>query len=262
MRDVRPDAVFVELDAKRVRAGGVVKDGVVAGTDGQVLVVKPPESYETLTATATTAPAAPVRSNPFSFKQRALQAGSAAVGSAIKGMYKKLDSSGFKAGEEFAVAVREGQAIGSKIVLGDRDVEETLRRLTQALTVTDLQRLLAPDSELEQAMKQLVPDNDALLTPGKEDLKDAAFRQEFSGFVETMKAKQNVKLLMGELKKVAPELYQAMVAERDFYMANGLDTLNQFPQIVAVMGIAHVDGVEENLRQRGWRPVTPKCPRR
>mmetsp|Transcript_17121 Transcript_17121/g.20555 ORF Transcript_17121/g.20555 Transcript_17121/m.20555 type:complete len:111 (+) Transcript_17121:3-335(+) len=109
-------------------------------------------------------------------------------------------------------------------------------------------------------MKQLLPPQDegnsGLVN---EDLADEKIRQEFSQYVETMKAKENVKLLMDELKKLAPELHKALVAERDAYMANGLNSLNQFPSIVAVMGIAHVDGVEENLRGYGWVPVPLTC---
>jgi hypothetical protein len=41
-----------------------------------------------------------------------VRAAGAAVGNSIKGMYKKLDSAGFNAGEEFVVAIREGQKIG------------------------------------------------------------------------------------------------------------------------------------------------------
>jgi pheromone shutdown protein TraB len=29
--------------------------------------------------------------------------------------------------------------------------------------------------------------------------------------------------------------------------------------IVAVMGIAHVDGVEQNLILNGWKPALPTC---
>ena len=39
-------------------------------------------------------------------------------------------------------------------------------------------------------------------------------KQEFTTFVETMKAKENVKKIMGALKSMAPEIYEAMVAER------------------------------------------------
>jgi pheromone shutdown protein TraB len=74
-----------------------------------------------------------------------------------------------------------------------------------------------------------------------------------------MKAKENVKLIMGQLQKAAPAIYEALVAERDAYMANGLNTLNMFPVIVAVMGIAHVDGVEQYLQREGWTSVKLTC---
>ena len=91
------------------------------------------------------------------------------------------------------------------------------------------------------------------------DLSSDEVRQEFSDFVETMKAKENVKKIMGQLQKSAPALYQALVSERDAYMAAGLNGLNDFEAIVAVMGIAHVDGVEQNLRENGWQAVQPTC---
>ena len=153
------------------------------------------------------------------------------------------------------VAVKEGLKINSQIILGDRDVEVTLRRLTEALAKTDLKKLLAADSELEENMKQLMPKdfNPADLQGG--DLN----AEQLKYFVETVKAKDNVRLLMNNLKSVAPEVYQAMVAERDVFMANGLDRLNQFESIVAVMGIAHVDGVENTLRSMGWVEMKPAC---
>ena len=87
-------------------------------------------------------------------------------------------------------------------------------------------------------------------------------KDEFKYFVdETMKAKDNVKNANGNFfhNSVAPKIYQAMVCERDLYMANGLDRLNQFDSIVAVMGIAHVDGVETILKERGWKEVKFPC---
>ena len=35
-------------------------------------------------------------------------------------------------------------------------------------------------------------------------------------------------------------------------MANGLNRLEQFDNIVAVVGLAHVDGIEMNLSKFGW----------
>lgn len=284
VRDIKPSAVFVELDAKRVgRAIPKPKDGdnnddatdtrdtngtssstaaaPVSTSASMVKSSSPSPSAGLSDAVQTSsqqdavpqaAAAAPKTKNPFNIKEKVLNKASQAVGNGIKGLYKKLESDGFSAGEEFVVAVREGLNVGSKIILGDQDVEITLRRLTEALTKTDLKKLLSADTEMEENMKQFLPDNGKSLEGnGTGEMS----KEEFSYFVETIKAKDNVKMLMANLKSVAPEVYQAMVGERDLYMANGLDRLNQFDSIVAVMGIAHVDGVEGILQERGWVEV-------
>ena len=277
--DVRPDAVFVELDAKRVRqAVGSAPPSTTSSTIPEQTTVTPATALRTgppaergtggfnlptksandvfsgpespLPVSATTSKSS---SSSSGMSNPAVAFGSAAVGSAIKGMYGKLGNAGFKPGEEFVIAVREGQKVGAKVILGDRDVEVTLRQLSEALRQTDLRALLSPDSELEASMKALLPND--LPT----DSSDDNFKNEMAAYVETMKAKENVNVIMGQLKRVAPEIYQALVAERDAYMANGLDKLNAFPVIVAVMGIAHVDGVETYLKARGWTPVKLKC---
>jgi pheromone shutdown protein TraB len=165
------------------------------------------------------------------------------------------------AGEEFVLAVQEGQKIGSAIILGDQDVELTLRRLVQALAETDLNKLMDPNSDVNRSMQQLLPaspvDNPAALSSDQ-----GVSSEDFSNFIETMKTRDNVRQIMGQLKEVAPALVQVMLTERDAYMAAGLNTLNQFHSIVAVMGIAHVDGVERNLKSEGWKQVTPRCPKR
>lgn len=266
VRDVKPDAVFVELDAKRVgRAGSIVTPTTSAASNavpGSAMLSTAPPVATAVDQQQEAAVQEQQQSRPssllpkFDIRQRALQAGSAAVGGAIKGMYSKLNSSGFNAGEEFVVAVREGQKIGAAIVLGDRDVEVTLRRLTEALAQTDLKELMNPDSELEQSMAELLPGK-----PPSPDMGDEEFRQEMSSYVETMKAKDNVRKIMKELKKAAPAIYAALVEERDIYMGQGLDSLNQFQTTVAVMGIAHMEGVEDTLQRLGWRQVPMKCPK-
>jgi pheromone shutdown protein TraB len=157
--------------------------------------------------------------------------------------------------EQFVVAVKAGQAIGSKIVLGDRDVDVTLKRLTEALVQTDLKKLFSESSELEQNMKKFLPEsirdipNDASLS-----------KDQLSEYVETLKAKENVKMIMANLKLIAPELYNAMVSERDEFMSQGLISLNQYRSIVAVMGVAHIDGVENRLIRQGWTKIEVSCP--
>ena len=122
------------------------------------------------------------------------------------------------------------------------------------MTKTDWNQLLNPDSDLEQSLQDLIPAKVANAPFGPDNMKDdAALRDEFGSFVETMKTKENVQKIMAQLNRLAPALYEALVSERDAYMAAGLNGLNQIESIVAVMGIAHVNGVEENLRLNGWQ---------
>lgn len=267
--DTHPKGVFVELDPKRVKGSGLLAKRVsIDETTGQeiempssrVIVPNLQKMANTAQSSATgeSVPSQQVPVIPVSKPNPMMRAAGAAVGNSIKGMYKKLDSAGFNAGEEFVVAIREGQKINADIVLGDRDVEETLRRVAEALAKSDLNTLLKPDSELEKSLKELVPNNIAATTDG--DYSDAQFRQEFSNFVEVIKAKENVRKIMGELKRVAPAIYEALVSERDAYMAAGLNGLDEIETIVAVVGIAHVDGIEQNLSANGWKPANLSCP--
>jgi len=286
VKDVRPNAVFVELDRKRISrampkggdeasadAGAGASSAAPTSSSAQnaAMAAKMADGPNALAAAEDRSAAVIAKQgNPFAVKERVLNAGAKMVGDAIKTMYSKLDDEGFKAGEEFVIAIREGLALNAAIVLGDRDVEVTLRRLTEALGKTDLKKLFASDSDLEKAMDSLMPSGSRSATmaamsgggSGK-DLENIAgekiSKEEFKQFVETIKARDNVRLVMQKMREVAPELYNAMVAERDVYMANGIDKLDQFDCMVAVVGIAHVDGIETNLKERGWAPVSIPC---
>lgn len=287
VRDVHPNAVFVELDVKRV--GGVIsssskKEAIASAPDGidttagalpatdsndpttsslTQVVVPAPLASSTRDALVETSAPPPQQGNWL--QRKALNFAASALGNSLKSMYQNLESSGFTPGEEFATAIREGQKVGASIVLGDQDVEVTLRRLTQALAITDLNKLLDPDAELEKTLNELVPGGGGggrpgLLPPERGQYDDPAqFKQELGSYVEVLKSRDTVRKLMGQLRQVAPALVQVMLEERDVYMARGLDTLNQFEVIVAVMGIAHQDGVEANLQAFGWKRVALKC---
>lgn len=284
VRQVKPQAVFVELDAKRI---GRAKMGPPpsSSSDAPLSPALEGATQPTSTALASSsgsaeagdaAPATaipesptvgirareespPPKTNPFNLKAKMMQASQALVGDAIKKLYQKLESQGFSAGEEFAIAIREGLALNSAIVLGDRDVDVTLRRLTEAFSKTDIKKLIAADSDFEKSMESYLPDtmkeNIQKGMPGDIDMDADTLKT----FVETMKTKENVKSIMTNLKLAAPELYEALVGERDLYMADGMNRLDQYESMVCVMGIAHLDGVERNLGEWGWKSLKPMC---
>uniref|UniRef100_A0A7S2P6Y4 TraB family protein n=1 Tax=Skeletonema marinoi TaxID=267567 RepID=A0A7S2P6Y4_9STRA len=282
VREIKPNVVFVELDAKRVSRAGIgnststSKTNTVASSNEGAADSTPSVTAAAVETETTLAPKSSVISTPsndapprkIQISNPLVNVGSKYVGNAVKGMYTKLESEGFKAGDEFINSVREGLAIGSTIVLGDRDVEVTLKRLTQALTKTDIRKLLSSDSEVEKSMEGLLPDQmKSNMNQPSDSVTMGVDDATFNSFVETMKAKENVKKIMGALKETAPEIYQAMVAERDVYMARGLDELgmnvksgSSVETTVAVMGMAHVDGVENYLATNGWKDVSYPCP--
>lgn len=108
-------------------------------------------------------------------------------------MYKNLDQSGFQSGEElgeeFATAMRETQAINADIILGDESVDITLRRLTQALSETDLEKLLSPDAEFEETMNDLLPSAPPPTSPASNKSEDEAkFKEDLSESIERLKS--------------------------------------------------------------------------
>ena len=124
VREVRPDAVFVELDAKRVARAVPSAEKSPADTsavkpnnssppppmDTNNNNKDPTDTNASKSTTVTTSSMNAVegnpqqdrlrKTNPFDIKERVMRAGSAMVGDAIKGLYKKLESDGFSAGEE------------------------------------------------------------------------------------------------------------------------------------------------------------------
>ena len=276
VQDTVPKGVFIELDPKRVSGSGALakkfqgdENTPAPARESKIIVPEisqlPGGGGMTLVSgeASTELPVPPPQ--PTKKKESfnpVMNAASAAVGKQLKGFYSRLDSAGFDSGDEFVRAVNEGKKIGADIVLGDRDVEVTLRRVTEGLSRTDIRALLSPDSELEQTLEGMFPTKAgaADLLTGQGQVSDAELKEELTSFVEAMKTKDNVRKIMGELKRVAPYLYEALVGERDIYMATGLNGLNELETIVAVVGIAHADGIERTLQQNGWKAALPTCP--
>ena len=75
--------------------------------------------------------------------------------------------------------------------------------------------------------------------------------------IEKIKDRETVRVLMGQLSKSAPLVYNAMIKERDEYMANNL-LISDFNSIVAVVGMAHMDGIERTLMERASFRLLPK----
>lgn len=97
----------------------------------------------------------------------------------------------------------------------------TLRRLAKALILyTDPKKLAEADRIITSKMKQRMPE----LNEWEEQKKQLS-AEEFQVFVEQMKTKETSMEFMGEIRKAAPELYNALVGERDVFMGRGMNAL-------------------------------------
>jgi pheromone shutdown protein TraB len=172
-----------------------------------------------------------------------------------QGITQLVQREGFLAGEEMIRSVQEAFDIGATVVLGDRDFDISMRRLADASKKTDTRMIVEADRVMTEIMKNEMPEIGRWGTsknPSKDDVR---------GFIETLKTKEMVDKLMDTFRSFAPEIYTAMVKERDEYMTIGLAGVSPlFPTVVAVVGLAHVDGVTRNLETLGWRRIRlPVC---
>lgn len=218
IKKVKPNVVMVELDVKRVDSKGVVR-----GTEGTLGYeaagfVLPSESRRAIELQIKMQAEAASRRGIFSLgnivQGWAAGIGGQIVGSALKSFYKSIENMGFTPGGEFKAAVEEGRKVGAKILLGDRDVDVTLNRLSQALASTPTAAFDKVSNRIQE-FEQAVGMN---LEP--ETLQNKAALSEY---VEEMKRSDTMTNLMGIVKEELPLVYAVMINERDVYMANAID---------------------------------------
>ncbi|KAL3786739.1 hypothetical protein HJC23_005302 [Cyclotella cryptica] len=264
VKEVKPDGIFLELDIQRLsRAFG--NGRITKPINLLFFVEENPSSGGVVTLQSATLQPQDLRTRSgliHGFMKKITWK------NPIQQMYEGLESQGITPGKEFITAVEEGANIDSIIILGDRRMDFTLRRLAEALVLhTDPKKLAEADRVITSKMKERMPELNEW-----EKQKKVLSADEFQGFVEQMKTKEASMDFMNEIRKAAPELYKALVGERDVFMARGMNALFSSPlytvlpselgkgsldTIVAVIGLGHVDGVGRELRALGWSPFTP-----
>lgn len=135
---------------------------------------------------------------------------------------------GVAPGGEFRAGYEEARRIGADIILGDRLVGITFKRVLASLSLWKKLRFMIL---LFQALTD------------KTDMTPEA--------VEKLKSSDMVQLLMGELTSNFPELYEVFVNERDKILAHSLmvsancanEPYGPPVTVVGVMGIGHMTGV-------------------
>ncbi len=187
-----------------------------------------------------------------SIKQGAASLAGNALKRGLGSFYDSLEKLGFVAGAEFQTAIQEAFARKVPVLLGDQDVDTTLRNLAAALSTTNSETFLKLIDDLDEAERERgieLPSN-----PSEEMSKE-----QLAGFVEKLKTRKALDLVMGILRREAPALHQAVIGDRDAYMASSIAGQSSSKVMVAVCGMAPLSGIERNLAMKGFSVVTRKC---
>ncbi|KAK9664179.1 hypothetical protein RND81_14G023800 [Saponaria officinalis] len=132
-------------------------------------------------------------------------------------------------GSEFRVAFEEAMKCGSKVILGDRPVNVTLRRTWGKMPLWHKTKLVY--SLLFQGV----------FLPNPEEL---------DKMLKEMNDVDMLTLVIQEMSKEFPTLMETLVNERDKYMSSALFRIaSEHTSIVAVVGKGHLQGIKRNWKQ-------------
>jgi pheromone shutdown-related protein TraB len=144
----------------------------------------------------------------------------------MSSFYRRLgEKLGIQPGAEMIEGIRLADQTKAELVLADRDIEITLKRVWGYLGFW---------SKLKLAMQ---------LTVG-------IFMQEEidADTIEILKQKDQLESIMGEFAGKFPEIKKRLIDERDTYLAQKIRSASG-KTIVAVVGAGHVKGIVEQIQQ-------------
>jgi pheromone shutdown protein TraB len=133
---------------------------------------------------------------------------------------------GSSVGEEMLAAIEEGRKIGAKIALVDRPIHVTMQAIAR-VPLDEIYRLMG-----------VVPD-------AQKDLQEG----DATDIMGMLKEEGAIENLMKDFTSEYPHLADALIHQRDLYVANALRSIMRDVQgkIVAVLGAGHIEGVRKAL---------------
>ncbi|CAK0751245.1 hypothetical protein CVIRNUC_002053 [Coccomyxa viridis] len=160
----------------------------------------------------------------------------------MQGFYRLLKSWGMDPGLEFKVAMEEAERLRAALVYGDADQDHTIKRISKAITVQDVLRMLMGGHKPPQDVVDFA--------------KKARAADGLAGQVEAMKSRKAARAMAEYLRQLNPQLAAAMTDERDEFMFKKLQHFTG--QSVGVVGLAHLDGIEQRWEEWQSRPRKPQ----
>lgn len=132
------------------------------------------------------------------------------------------DDLGVKPGSEMMAAIEAAEEVGAKVALIDRDINITLKRVMNQMT-------------LKEKLKFVVSLIGSIFTDD-ESLED----------IENLKKEDTLQEVMEYFKEVSPTAYNALVSERDAYLAAKILEIGE-DKVIAVVGAGHKPGINRYL---------------
>ena len=171
----------------------------------------------------------------------------------IGSMYRFLHRLGFAGGVEFKAAIEAAEELNIPILLGDQDIQITMKRLGQGFSSDfDIPRLLSlmmsqPTSNVETSAERTLREAFQAIASG--NVKGG--QEKLSKLLD----RDTVREIMEPMKTYAPNVTRAILHERDVVMTNNLlRYARELPEdkrnMVAIVGLAHVEGIAEEWKNR------------
>lgn len=137
---------------------------------------------------------------------------------------KKIgDELGVKPGSEMLAAIEAAKKIGARVALVDRDVGVTIQRFWSAMGFLDKAKLIL--SMISATFFQ-----------GKEEID-----------IDTITQEDIVSQMISEFRKISPGAANALIDERDAYLARNLFSLSKQGKVLGVIGAGHREGISRHL---------------
>ena len=131
------------------------------------------------------------------------------------------DEMGVKPGSEMIAAIETAEEIGSKVALIDRDISVTLKRALNKMSLLEKAKFVY-------------------------GIIASVFSDEEIDDVESIKDGDTLTEVMEYFKEMSPQAYDVLVTERDAYMANMLQNINE-ENVLVVVGAGHKRGITEYM---------------
>ncbi len=142
----------------------------------------------------------------------------------LSSFYKKIgDKLGVRPGADMIEAVCAAQEIGAQVVLADRDVNITLKRVWGYLGFLKKMKLIALLISSIFSTEEITEQD-----------------------IEKLRQKDQLEIALEEVASSLPEVKQRLLDERDIYLAEKIKSA-QGKKILAVVGYGHVNGIVSNI---------------